>query len=66
MLGSLLKQVINGVGKVPEEVWRALVLRGREKIVSGRGPQLSGTLYSEDVASNHVLTTDLYDYRRPG
>jgi len=61
MLGSLLKQVINGVEKVPEEVWRALVLRGREKIVSGRGPQLSGIVRMLHLIMSLQLTFMIID-----
>ena len=38
MLGSILKQVISGTERVPEDIWRALV--EQEKAVSGRNPQL--------------------------
>ena len=38
MLGSLIKQMINGSGGVPEGIWRAL--RGQKGAVSGRKPQL--------------------------
>ena len=39
MLGSLLKQVICGMERVPEDIWRAL--QEQKKAVSGRKPQLS-------------------------
>ena len=39
MLGSILKQVINGTERVPEDIWRAL--QAQKKAVSGRKPQLS-------------------------
>ena len=38
MLGSLLKQMVNRTGGVPENIWRAL--RERKDAVSGRRPQL--------------------------
>ena len=38
MLGSILKQVIDGTERVPEDIWRAL--QGQKKAVSGRKPQL--------------------------
>jgi len=38
MLGSLLKQVITGMGRVPENISRAL--QEKQKAVSGRKPQL--------------------------
>jgi len=38
MLGSLLKQVISGMGRVPENISRAL--QEKQKAVSGRKPQL--------------------------
>ena len=38
MLGSLLKQVINGMERVPEDISRAL--QEQKKAVSGRKPQL--------------------------
>ena len=39
MLGSILKQVISGTERVPEDIWRALV--EQKKAVNGRKPQLS-------------------------
>ena len=39
MLGSLLRQVINGMEKVPEEISQAL--QEQKKAVSGRKPQLA-------------------------
>ena len=39
MLGSILKQVISGTERVPEDIWRAL--QAQKKAVSGRKPQLS-------------------------
>ena len=38
MLGSVLKQVINGTERVPEDIWQAL--QKQKKAVSGRKPQL--------------------------
>ena len=38
MLGSLLKQIVNGTGGIPEDIWRAL--REQREAVSGRRPQL--------------------------
>ena len=38
MLGSILKQVISGTDRVPEDIWRAL--QRQKKAVSGRKPQL--------------------------
>ena len=38
MLGSILKQVIDGTERVPEDIWRAL--QKQKKAVSGRKPQL--------------------------
>ena len=38
MLGSLLKQIVNGTGRIPEDIWRAL--REQREAVSGRRPQL--------------------------
>ena len=38
MLGSILKQVISGTEKVPEDIWQAL--QEQKKTVSGRKPQL--------------------------
>ena len=38
ILGSLLKQMISGAGRIPEETWRAL--REQNELVSGRRPQL--------------------------
>jgi len=37
-LGSLLKQMINGTGGIPEEIWQAL--REQKGAVGGRRPQL--------------------------
>ena len=38
MLGSLLKQMVNRAGGVPEDIWRAL--REQREAISGRRPQL--------------------------
>ena len=38
MLGSLLKQMVSGTGRIPEDIWRAL--REQRETVSGRRPQL--------------------------
>ena len=38
MLGSILKQVVSGTERVPEDIWRAL--QAQKKAVSGRKPQL--------------------------
>ena len=38
MLGSILKQVISGTDRVPEDIWRTL--QAQKKAVSGRKPQL--------------------------
>ena len=38
MLGSLLRQIISGTGRIPEETWRAL--REQKEAVCGRRPQL--------------------------
>jgi len=38
MLGSLLKQIIDGTGRISEEMWRAL--REQKEVVSGRRRQL--------------------------
>ena len=38
MLGSMLKQMVSGMGRIPEDIWRAL--RGQREAVSGRRPQL--------------------------
>jgi len=38
MLGSLLKQVISGMERVPEDIWQAL--QEQKKAFSGRKPQL--------------------------
>ena len=38
MLGSILKQVISGTERVPENIWRAL--QAQKKAVNGRKPQL--------------------------
>ena len=37
-LGSILKQVINGTERIPEDIW--LALQKQKKVVSGRKPQL--------------------------
>ena len=39
MLGSLLKQIVNGMEKVPEEIWRTF--REQKKTIGGRGLQLA-------------------------
>ena len=38
MLGSLLKQMVSGTRRIPEDIWRAL--REQRETVSGRRPQL--------------------------
>jgi len=38
MLGSLLKQMVSGMEKIPDEIWRAF--REEKKAVGGCGPQL--------------------------
>ena len=38
MLGSLLKQMVSGTGRISEDIWRAL--RAQREAVSGRRPQL--------------------------
>jgi len=38
MLGSLLKQIVSGTGRIPEDIWRAL--REQREAVSGRRPEL--------------------------
>ena len=38
ILGSILKQVISGTERVPEDIWRAL--QAQKKAASGRKPQL--------------------------
>ena len=38
MLGSILKQVIDGTENIPKDIWRALLKQ--RKAVSGRKPQL--------------------------
>ena len=39
MIGSLLKQMVSGTGRIQEDIWRAL--REQREAVSGRRPQLS-------------------------
>lgn len=38
ILGSLLKQMISGAGRIPEEIWQAL--REQKEAINGRRPQL--------------------------
>ena len=38
MLGSLLKQMVSGTGRISEDIWRAL--REQREAVSGRRPEL--------------------------
>ena len=38
MLGSLLKQMISGTGRISEDIWRAL--REQREAISGRRPEL--------------------------
>jgi len=40
VLGSLLKQMLSGTGRIPEEIWQAL--QEQRESVSGRRPQLVG------------------------
>ena len=42
MLGSLLRQLVVGLGKIPEEVVRSF--RNQKKVIGGRGLQVSGIL----------------------
>jgi len=49
MLGSLLKQIVSGTGRIPEDIWRAL--RELREAVSGRRPQLG------DIVKMLQLTT---------
>jgi len=42
ILGSLLKQIVSGMERVPEEIWRAL--REQQKTVGGLRLQLEGAL----------------------
>ena len=39
MLGAVLKQVVSGLGDVPEEIARAY--EGQKEVIGGRGPQLA-------------------------
>jgi len=42
ILGSLLKQIVSGMERVPEEIWRAL--REQKKTVGGRRLQVEGAV----------------------
>ena len=39
MLGAMLKQVVSGLGEVPEEISRAYEVQ--KQVIGGRGPQLA-------------------------
>ena len=59
MLGSLLKQVINGMEKVPEEISQAL--QEQKKVVSGRKPQLSDIVKMLQLITSSQRTLMIVD-----
>ena len=50
MLGSLLKQIVSGMERIPEEILRAF--KEQEKVIGGRGPQLVDILGMLQVATS--------------
>ena len=59
MLGSILKQVIIGTEKVPEDIWRAL--QEQKKAVSGRKPQLGDIVKVLQLISSSQRTFMVID-----
>ena len=54
MLGALLKQVVNGMEEVPEEIAKAY--ENQKKIIGGRRPELSDILKMLQTISSENLT----------
>jgi len=59
MLGSLLKQVISGMERVPEDISRAL--REQKRVVSGRKPQLDDILKTLQLITSSLRTFMIID-----
>ena len=59
MLGSLLKQVLNGMERVPEEISRALI--EQKKAVSGRRPQLGDIVKMLQLITSSQRTLMIVD-----
>jgi len=59
MLGSLLKQVISGMERVPEEISRAL--HEQKKVVSGRKPQLGDIVKMLQLITSSLRTIMVID-----
>ena len=54
MLGALLKQAVDGLGEVPEEIARAYEYQ--KKVIGGRGPQLSDIVKMLQITSSEKPT----------
>jgi len=54
ILGALLKQVVGGLGEIPEEISEAY--EDQKKVIGGRGPQLSDIAEMLRAASSERLT----------
>jgi len=61
MLGSLLKQIVSGMEKIPEEIWRAF--REQKKTIGGRSLQLADGMMLQLVTSsqNTFICIDALD-----
>ena len=59
MLGSLLRQVIGGMERVPEEI--SLALQEQKKVVGGR-KKTATRRHREDAATRHILTAHIYGH----
>ena len=59
MLGSILKQVISGTERVPEEIWRQL--QGQKKAVSGRKLQLGDIVKISQLITSSKRTFMIID-----
>ena len=59
MLGSLLKQMISGTGRISEHIWRAL--REQREAVSGRRPQLGDIVNMLQLITSHQRTFMVID-----
>ena len=54
MLGSLLKQIVGGIEKVPEEISRAF--QEQKMAIGGRGPQLPDIVKMLQIITSSLRT----------
>ena len=59
MLGSLLKQMVSGTGRIPEDIWRAL--REQREAVSGRRPELDDIVKMLQLVTSSQRTFMIID-----